>query len=62
MKEGSLGKELRDFIETYIFSVEQLEILQFLCERPDQAWTCVEVLQRVQSSEASVAQVTDRIV
>jgi hypothetical protein len=54
--------ELDQFIERYVGSVEQLEILCLLCGHPEKAWSVQEVFRAIQSSESSVAARLDKFV
>ena len=55
MSSGGAQDEVLKFVDRYIDSVEQLEILLILGES-DRDWSAVEVFQRIQSSAASIQQ------
>jgi hypothetical protein len=55
MSEHGLSPNVADFIESHVGSIESLEVLVALAREPNRLWSPAEVLQTIQSSEASVA-------
>lgn len=53
---NELSEELRQFIERYITSLEQLEILFLLYKEPNRAWTVEDVFNLTQTNLHSVAE------
>ena len=53
---NELSEELKEFIEQYLTSLEQLEILLLLYKEPDRPWTIDEVYKVTQTNHASVAE------
>lgn len=48
-----LDNELREFIQQYISSVGQLDVLLLLRAEPDREWTVEEVTERLRTSESA---------
>lgn len=55
MAENQFPESVRRFINQYIDSVEQLEILLLVSQEPSRVWTVDSVLKVIQSSLESVA-------
>jgi hypothetical protein len=56
MEDNPIARDLRNFIDSNIQSVEQLEMLCLLADAPSKSWTAMEVYRRIQSTEKSVQQ------
>jgi predicted transcriptional regulator len=52
--DSGLEEEIRDFVDRYIDSVEQLEILILLKESAPQQWSAQEINEKLQSHFSSV--------
>jgi hypothetical protein len=59
--ETALTAELKRFIAGYIPSLEHLEILLLLSERPSQDWTVESVYEVVKSSDTGVRKALDEL-
>jgi hypothetical protein len=55
VSSGGAPDEVLKFVDRYIDSVEQLEILLILCEG-ERDWSAAEIFQRIQSSAGSIQQ------
>lgn len=54
MRPVEIPDKLRNFIFEYIDSVEVIEILLFLFERNQEAWTALDISKELRSNPASV--------
>ncbi|HEX3716847.1 MAG TPA: hypothetical protein VH595_02680 [Verrucomicrobiae bacterium] len=60
MPNSPISVELQQFIDRYIHSVEQLEILCLLVDESAKTWSEIEVFHRIQSSQESVSRTLRR--
>lgn len=56
MGQNDISHDVRQFIFEHIDSVEQLEILLLLRDRPGDVWTIQAISKQMRSSESSVRQ------
>jgi hypothetical protein len=56
MSEAAIPLEVQQFVNRYILSVEQLEILLLLSAEPDRAWSVTEIYQAIKSNEQSIVE------
>ena len=52
--EGSVSPEVRQFVEKYIRSLDQLEVLLLVSALPDREWSVTDVYNVVRSSPGAV--------
>ena len=55
MADEGLTNEVKQFLRTYIQSIEQLEILAQIKSDPSRAWTTHAIYERILTNERSIA-------
>lgn len=60
MNADSIPSDLLHFLDAHVDSVEQLEILRLVGERPDRPWAALELATAAQATAASIAALEQR--